>query len=32
MGLAAVGVEARRRKVVIADLGRLARFVNEDER
>lgn len=29
--LAATGVEARRRKVMIADLTALARFVNEDE-
>lgn len=29
--LAAVGVEAKRRKIVIADVRRLARFVNHDE-
>ncbi|HEX7074827.1 MAG TPA: Crp/Fnr family transcriptional regulator [Hyphomicrobiaceae bacterium] len=29
--LAAIGVEARRRKVVITDVGRLARFVNQDQ-
>ncbi|MCC7250315.1 Crp/Fnr family transcriptional regulator [Hyphomicrobium sp.] len=29
--LAAVGVEARRRKIVVSDVSRLARFVNHDE-
>ncbi len=29
--LAAIGVEAKRRKVTIADVGRLAQFVNQDE-
>ncbi len=29
--LAAVGVEARRRKIVVSDVGRLARFVNREE-